>query len=177
MSLNRHFRDMLLELSASKTRFLIVGAYALAALGVPRATGDIDLWIRPDPENARRAYEALRRFGAPLTELSPDDLARPGTVFQIGLPPNRIDILTSITGVEFDEAWRDRLSTKLDGVDVAVLGRDAFLRNKRAVGRLKDLADVEYLEPPERPIPEAPGTPPLGRKSPDRKPRPRKQKR
>ena len=126
-------------------RFLIVGAYALAVLGRPRATGDLDVWVEPTPRNARKVYEALRSFGAPLHDLTVSDLATPGVVFQIGLPPLRIDIVTEITGVAFGPAWRRRLRATFDDVPVPVLGRADFLTNKRATGRLKDLADAERL--------------------------------
>jgi hypothetical protein len=138
---------MLSELSAERVEFLIVGAHALAAHGIPRATGDLDVWIRPTRANAERAYAALAKFGAPLTDLTVDDLTREGTVFQIGVPPARIDILTSITGVTFDEAWPGRLVTPVaPKLEVPVLGREDLLRNKRAVGRPQDLADVAWLE-------------------------------
>jgi hypothetical protein len=143
---NPDFRDMLCALSDEGAEYLLVGAYALAVHGLPRATGDMDLWVRPTPENARRVLAALRRFGAPLASLGEADLVQAGTVFQIGVAPNRIDLLTSIDGVEFEAAWRNRATTNLAGVQVPVLSRDDFVRNKRAVGRAKDLADVAWLE-------------------------------
>ena len=141
----RDFRDLLRAFVDHDVRFLIVGAYALAVLGRPRATGDLDVWVEPTPRNAGRVYEALRTFGAPLYDLTVSDLATPGVVFQIGLPPVRIDIVTEITGVAFGPAWRRRLRAMFDDIPVAVLGRNDFLRNKRATGRLKDLADAERL--------------------------------
>jgi hypothetical protein len=143
--LNPDFAEMLSELSAEGVQFLLVGAYALAAHGLPRATGDIDIWVRPSEDNGVRVLRALQRFGAPLFDLTADDLARPGTVFQMGLPPRRIDILTAIDGVEFDDAWTGRLTTQVDGIEVSVIGRDDLMRNKRAAGRPKDLVDVEIL--------------------------------
>lgn len=139
------FRDLLRAFAGHDVRFLIVGAYALAVLGRPRATGDLDVWVEPTPENAQRAYTALRAFGAPLHDLTVVDLATPGVVFQIGLPPLRIDVLTQISGVEFARAWPRRLRATFDDVSVPVLGRADFLANKRATGRLKDLADAERL--------------------------------
>ena len=124
----------------------MVGAYALAGHGLPRATGDIDIWIRPTRENAVRVWRALATFGAPLETLTLEDLATPGVFFQIGVPPWRIDILTAIDGVEFEEAWRTRLDCMIDGIELSVLGRDALIRNKRAAGRPKDLADLAWLE-------------------------------
>jgi hypothetical protein len=132
-------------LSDAEVRFLIVGAYAVSAHAEPRATGDLDVWVEPTPENASRAYAALRAFGAPLHELGEADLAERGIVFQIGLPPRRIDLLTSITGVEFADAWPGRVAVEYAGVACHVIGRDALVANKRALGRAKDLADLELL--------------------------------
>jgi hypothetical protein len=144
--LNPDFRDILSEFSAAEVRFLLVGAYALAALGLPRSTGDIDLWVQCDEANARRILVALARFGAPLGGVSEADFARPGIVYQIGVAPSRIDVLTMIDGVEFDEAWEARSEAIVEGVKVPVIGRDHLLRNKRATGRPKDMNDVRWLE-------------------------------
>lgn len=139
---------MLAALQASEAIFLVVGAHAMAVHGVPRATGDLDIWIRPDLENAKKAWEALIDFGAPVEalNLSVTDLLKPGTVFQIGLPPRRVDILTEIDGVTFDQAWASRVLERIGNLDVPFLGREALLQNKRASGRAKDLADVELLK-------------------------------
>lgn len=120
----------------------------MAVHGVPRATGDLDIWVDPEPENAKRVWQALLRFGAPVAALgvSEEDLKRPGVVVQIGLPPRRIDILTAVTGVRFEEAWPSRVSHGVGSLNVPFIGRQEFLRNKRAAGRLRDLADVEALE-------------------------------
>lgn len=139
------FLDMLSALHAAGSEYLIVGAHALAAHGRPRATGDLDIWVRASPENARTVYQALRAFGAPLHDLTLDDLATPGVVFQIGLPPARIDILTSISGVAFEEAWGNRVTIPLGALAVPVLGRRDLIQNKRASGRPRDLADVAEL--------------------------------
>ena len=144
--LNRDFREMLSELLDASAEYLIVGAYALAAHGVPRATGDLDVWIRPSKDNAGRVFAALARFGAPLDHVSLEDFTNPGMVFQIGVAPRRIDILTSIDGVDFDSAWSGRSSVEIDGLRVPVLGREDLIANKRAVGRPKDLADIAMLE-------------------------------
>lgn len=139
--------EMLSELSAAGVEFMVVGAHALAAHGIPRATGDLDIWIRPTRANAERTHVALARFGAPLHDLTVEDLTHAGTVFQIGLPPARIDILTSITGVTFDEAWPRRLVAQVaHDIQAPFIGREDFLRNKRAVGRPKDVADAAWLE-------------------------------
>lgn len=144
--LNPDFRDMLSALSSEGAEFLLVGAYALAAHGLPRATGDMDIWIRRSEENVVRVRRALRRFGAPLTGLTKDDLKTPNLVFQIGVAPRRIDILTSIDAVQFDEAWSDRQIIEVEGLTISVLGRSHLIQNKRAVGRPQDLADVAWLE-------------------------------
>lgn len=144
--MNPDFRDLLLAFCDAEVRFLVVGAYAVAAHAEPRATGDLDLWIEATPENAARTYSALRAFGAPLEDLAESDLARPGVVFQIGLPPRRIDILTSITGVEFVDAWPGRVAVRYADVPCSVIGREALIENKRRLGRARDLADLELLE-------------------------------
>ena len=144
--LNPDFRDMLSALCDEKVEFLLVGAYALAVHGCPRATGDMDLWIRPTPENAQRVWRALERFGASRSRLKQEDLMVPENVFQIGVPPRRIDILTSIDGVAFDEAWCERKEFEIEGRRLSVIGREQLLKNKRASGRPKDLADIAWLE-------------------------------
>jgi hypothetical protein len=144
--LQRDFVEMLSALSEEAAEYLVVGAQALAVHGHPRATGDLDILVRPSQENAARVLAALRRFGAPLLDLTSDDLVEPETVFQLGMPPTRIDLMTSIDGVTFEEAWKSRLERDVDGLRVAFLGRDALLRNKRATGRPQDLADVARLE-------------------------------
>ena len=145
--LNEDFRDVLAALLAEHARFMVVGAYAMAVHGVPRATGDLDLWIAPEPENASRVFAALGRFGAPLATLgvTADDLSRPDRVIQIGLAPRRIDVLTSITGLSFEDAWPGRTMVSIAGLAVPFIGREALVRNKKATGRTKDRADLEAL--------------------------------
>jgi len=144
--MNRDFRDLLSEFNAHGVEYLVVGAHALAAHGHVRATKDLDVWVRPASENAQRVLRALRGFGAPLQDLSEEDLTHPGVIFQIGLPPVRVDVLTSISGVAFDEAWKDRLVTRFADQTVGVLSREHLIRSKRAAGRTQDLADIERLE-------------------------------
>ena len=148
--MNRDFVEMLSALTETGTEFIVVGAHALAAHGVPRATGDLDIWIRGTTENAARVLAALKVFGAPLFDVSADDLTRPGTVFQIGVPPSRIDILTSISGVTFEEAWPRRVTLSVGELSVPVLGKNDFIANKRAVGRPKDLSDLDLLAEHDR---------------------------
>lgn len=144
--MNPDFRDLLSEFVAHKVEFLLVGAHALAVHGLVRATKDLDVWVRPDPGNANRVLAALTSFGAPLADLSAADLSRPGTIFQIGVPPLRIDVITAIDGVDFPDAWGERMAAPMAGVEVPVLSRRHLIMNKKASGRLQDLADVERLE-------------------------------
>lgn len=143
--MNADFVDLLRAFAAADVRFLVVGAYALALYGRPRATGDLDVWVDPTPENAVRVMRALREFGAPMTEISERDFASPGVVYQIGVPPGRIDVLTDLTGLTFADAWVGRVRHAFGEIEVDFIGRDAFLRNKRATGRPKDLGDIEGL--------------------------------
>lgn len=138
--------DMLSALCAEEVEFLIVGAFAVAAHGHPRYTGDIDFWVRATSENAQRLLRACQRFGAPLFDLSLEDLVQPEMVFQIGLAPNRIDFLTSLADIDFDEAWAERMTATMAGHRVAIVGKVHLIRSKRAAGRPKDLADLAALE-------------------------------
>ena len=143
--MNQDFIDLLRAFIAADVRFLLVGAYALAIHGRPRATGDLDLWVEPTPENATRVMRALAAFGAPIQELAESDFVSPGVTYQIGVRPGRIDILTDLTGLTFGEAWADRLAKPFGDVTVNVIGLNDFIRNKRATGRAKDLGDIEGL--------------------------------
>jgi hypothetical protein len=143
---NRDFRDLLAEFNAHRVEYLIVGAHALAAHGHVRATKDLDVWIRAAPANAKRVIQALVAFGAPLHDLTESDLSNPGVVFQIGIAPLRIDVLTAIDGVTFEEAWPARMQTEFADLPVFVLSRQHTIQNKRAAGRTQDLADIERLE-------------------------------
>ena len=143
--MNRDFTDLLSALSDAEARFLIVGAYAVTFHSQPRSTGDLDLWIDPCPENAKRVWLALPRFGAPLEGLVVADLSTPGVVYQISVPPRRIDLLTSLTGLAFDEAWSARARGRFGDLECPFLGIAELRRNKRAVGRPRGLADLEAL--------------------------------
>jgi hypothetical protein len=143
--MDQDFVDLLRAFIDHNVRFLIVGAYALGVHGRPRATGDLDVWVDPTPENAVRVIDALKHFGAPLGQVTVDDFSRPSIVFQIGLSPLRIDVLTELSGIVFDEAWPTRVRANFGPVAVDVIGRDAFIKNKRATGRARDLGDVEAL--------------------------------
>jgi hypothetical protein len=145
MSVNRDFRDLFAALNDAGAEYLVVGAHALAAHGHVRATKDIDVWVRADPGNAVKVHRALDAFGAPLDNLTPADLAAPDVVFQIGVAPNRIDILTVVSGLTFEEAWPARVRSRYGDQAIAVLSREHLIQNKLASGRLQDLADVERL--------------------------------
>ena len=140
------FSELLRTFNEHEVEYLIVGAHALAVYGHVRATKDLDIWVRADRENAQRVLTALSQFGAPLRDLAIDDLSRPGTVFQIGLPPLRVDVITGIDGVDFSEAWPARFVTRLGNTTVFVISRQHLIVNKKTAGRLQDLADVERLE-------------------------------
>ena len=144
--LNSDFRDILSAFCEEKVEFMLVGAYAVAAHGLPRATGDIDLWIRSSSENADRIWAALTRFGASLSDLSKQDFVRPDTVVQLGVTPRRIDILTGITGVDYESAARAKVVIEIEGIKVPVISLSHLIQNKTAVGRPQDAADVARLE-------------------------------
>jgi hypothetical protein len=145
--MNPDFVDLLRAFNAADVRFLVVGAYALALHGRPRATGDLDIWIEPSPDNAPRVLRALAEFGAPLSGVVASDFSEPGAVYQIGVAPGRIDLLTTLTGLTFQEAWAERVERPFGEVThVNFIGKSSFIRNKRATGRTKDLADIEALE-------------------------------
>ena len=143
--MNPHFVEMLRALRDEGVEHLVIGAHALAAHGYVRATLDIDIWVRPSAGNAARIWRALERFRAPLTKMKPDDFAEPEVLYQIGVPPSRIDIMTSVTGLEFDAAWSRRIMAAFGDIEVPVLGGQDLRTAKRAAGRLKDLADLEEL--------------------------------
>jgi hypothetical protein len=143
--MNPDFLELLRAFVDAEVRFMIVGAYALALHGRPRATGDLDVWVEATPENAVRVVRALTEFGAPLSGVSRDDFAREGVTYQIGVPPVRIDILTELTGLRFAEAWPGRLRRAFGDLEVDFIGREAFISNKRATGPPKDLVDIEEM--------------------------------
>ena len=146
MILNRDYRDMLCALCAEDVKFLLVGAYAMAVHGYVRATADIDIWIMPSPENAKAVLRALSRFGAPLGDLPQQDLEKEGMIFQIGVAPCRIDILTAASGLEFESTFSRAIPVDIDGVQVRIPAIEDLILNKKTTGRTKDLADAEALE-------------------------------
>jgi hypothetical protein len=144
--LNRDFNDLFCAFNDFEVRYLVVGAYAVTFHSRPRYTKDLDVWVDPEPENAQRVWKALARFGAPIADVSPGDLSSPGMVYQIGVEPNRIDVLTSIAGVDFPSAWEHRCSAAYGSTPIHVLSRSHLITNKRSVGRPQDLLDIEALE-------------------------------
>lgn len=142
---NRDFTDMLAALSEEGVEYLVVGAYAVIAHGALRTTGDLDILVRRSPENAERLWRALKRFGAPLLDVSREDFIQPDVIYQIGVRPGRIDLLTEIPGVEFEQAWPNRTHVEIEGRPIPFIGREDLIRGKIASGRHKDLADVEVL--------------------------------
>ena len=144
--LNPDFKDILSCLKDERVEFIIVGAYALAAHGFPRATGDIDIWVRNNSENAQKIMRALVAFGAPVSQLSEEDFTAPDVIVQLGVEPCRIDLLTGIDGVRFDEAWQNKVSITIDDLKIYILSKEDLLRNKLATGRDKDQGDIVWLE-------------------------------
>lgn len=144
--LNEDYKDMLRALSEEKVKFLLIGAYALAAHGYIRATMDIDIWVKPPPENADAVFRALRRFGALLENLTAQDFQKEDTVFQIGVAPRRINILTTASGIRFEEVFERSLSVDIDGIEVHIPSVPDLIANKKASGRMRDIADAEALE-------------------------------
>ncbi|MBI4886559.1 MAG: hypothetical protein HY824_05670 [Acidobacteria bacterium] len=144
--MNPDFVDLLRAFVAADVRFLVVGAYALALHGRPRATGDLDVWVEATPENAHRVMTALRAFGAPMRDITESDFAAPGVTYQLGVSPVRIDVLTDLTGLTFADAWPHRMRGAFGEIEIDFIGRRDFIVNKRATGRTKDLVDIEGFE-------------------------------
>ena len=144
--LSQDFKEFIQSLNDSQVRYLIIGGYAVAFHGHPRYTKDMDVWIAIDPDNAARMIKALEQFGFGSLGLKPEDFLAPDQIVQLGYPPNRIDVMTSIGGVDFDECYAARLQAEIDGAKVNFIDLENLLRNKRATGRHQDLADVENLE-------------------------------
>lgn len=145
MDLAPDFDEFIASLTAHRVEFLIVGAYALALHGAPRFTGDLDVFVRPTIENATRLIAAVRDFGFPVNDLEPNDIVDPGRILQMGVEPVQIHVMSAITGVSWDDAWSDRVIGPCGRQEAAFLGRETFLRNKRAAARPKDLADIDAL--------------------------------
>ncbi|GJL55245.1 MAG: hypothetical protein NPIRA02_23770 [Nitrospirales bacterium] len=144
--LNKDYKEMLSLLIGHKVKFLVVGAYALGVHGYPRATGDVDVWVEPSPENSKFVYDSLVAFGAPVSQLTQEAFSEEGIVFQIGVAPRRIDILTKIDGVSFSEAYVAREEIDIEGLIVPFLSKPHLIQNKEATGREKDKIDAQQLK-------------------------------
>jgi hypothetical protein len=145
MPLSKDLKEFVGLLNSNKVDYLVVGAFAVAFYGFPRYTADLDLLIRPTAENAQRTLDALAQFGFGSLGVQVADLEKSGVVLQLGVQPNRIDLLTGISGVSFEEAWATCSEGAIDGIPTRFIGRDALLRNKESTGRAKDLGDAEEL--------------------------------
>jgi len=143
--LNEDYKEMLQLLLEEQVDFMIVGAYALGTHGYPRATGDIDIWVKPDIINSKKLYKALARFGAPLNQIQINEFSAEGVIFQIGVIPRRIDIITKIDGVTYKEADEDKITVEIEGINVPVISLEKFIKNKMATGREKDELDIKIL--------------------------------
>jgi len=149
--LNEDYQEMLHILSENEVKFLIVGAYALSAYGYPRATGDIDIWVEPTPENSRKLYRTLKTFGAPLHDINPKTFENPDVIFQIGIAPRRIDIITGIDGVDFEKAYNKKKLVKIDSETLPFISMEDLIRNKRSTGRERDRIDADFLDDLQNP--------------------------
>lgn len=143
--LNEDYKEMLQILLEEQVDFIVVGAYALGAHGLPRATGDIDIWVKPSEKNSQKIYRALARFGAPIEQIEVDDFSVEGVILQIGVIPRRIDIITKIDGVAYGEADGDKMMIEVEGLKIPVISLENLIKNKMATGREKDQIDVKSL--------------------------------
>ena len=144
--LNQDFLDVLTVFTEEDVEYMVVGGWAIAFYGYVRGTGDFDIWIRASDENARRTWQALSKFGAPLRGVVVNDFNTPRTVYEMGLPPNRIDVINEIQGVEFDQAWPHRTWIELKDLRFPLIGKKDLLENKKAMNRPKDQGDISWLE-------------------------------
>lgn len=143
--MNQDFKELLQIFSDEKVRYLIIGGYAVIKHTEPRYTKDLDLWVSPDAENAERVYRALTKFGAPITELSPEDFTQKGYFFTMGFAPSRIDVLFDLPELDFENCWQKRVEAAIGETKIYFISREDLIKNKESVGRLQDLADAEKL--------------------------------
>jgi len=143
--LNEDYKEMLRILLNNKVKFLVVGAYAMGAYGYPRATGDIDIWVEASLENSEKIHQSLSEFGAPLSEITKTTFCEEGIVFQIGVSPRRIDIITKIEGVDFEQGYSDRQEIEIEDIKIPFVSKENLIKNKESTGREKDKLDVKYL--------------------------------
>jgi hypothetical protein len=145
MEVQQDFKELLELLNSNNVKYLIVGGYALAFYGAPRYTGDIDIFVKPDSENAKRILKVLNEFGFGSVGIIEEDLISPNKVIQLGYPPVRIDIITALTGISWEEAYTQRVEGDFGGIPVYYIGKNQYISNKKSLGRKKDLADLEAL--------------------------------
>jgi hypothetical protein len=145
MQISKDLREFIELLNANRVEYLVVGGFAVAWHGYPRFTADIDFLIRPDRSNAELVVKTLADFGFSSLMITPGDIAKPDQILQLGVKPNRIDVITSIAGVSFEEAWASRVPGSIDSIPVLFIGRDELIRNKESTGRIQDAADAEAL--------------------------------
>ncbi|OGW76017.1 MAG: hypothetical protein A2Z72_02005 [Omnitrophica bacterium RBG_13_46_9] len=143
--LNEDYKEMLQNLLDNKVKFLIVGAYAMGAYGYPRATGDLDIWVEASTENSKRIYKSLTIFGTPLSDITKNTFSEKGIIFQIGVPPRRIDIITHIDGVDFQTAYETKEEIAVENIKIPFLSKENLIKNKESTGREKDRLDAGYL--------------------------------
>jgi len=143
---NQDFKDLLRVFKKEKVRYLIVGGYAVIKHAEPRYTKDLDVWVAADRENAERVYRALTEFGAPIADMKPEDFEHEGYFFTMGIAPSRIDIFLGLEQLDFEESWEKRVVATLDNTEIYFIAKDDLIKNKEAIGRLQDLADVEKLK-------------------------------
>lgn len=143
--LNEDYKEILQIFIDNKIEFLVVGAYALGVYGWPRATGDIDLWVMASPQNSRNVYNALAQFGAPMEQINEKTFCEQGIIFQIGVAPRRIDVVTKVDGVDFQQAWAARQEFIIDGLKVPFISKQDLIKNKESTGREKDMLDAKQL--------------------------------
>ncbi len=144
--LNEDYKEMLQILLNNEVKFLVVGAYAMGAYGYPRATGDFDIWAEASPDNSRKIYKSLSEFGASLSDITKDTFTKKGIIFQIGVAPRRIDIITHIDGVNFHEAYKSRKSIEIENLSIPFISKENLIKNKQSTGREKDRLDANYLK-------------------------------
>ncbi|MCK4810401.1 MAG: hypothetical protein KAS99_05675 [Candidatus Omnitrophica bacterium] len=144
--LNEDYKEMLQILLNNEVKFLIVGAYAMGAYGYPRATGDFDIWVEASAENSKKIYKCLSEFGASLFDITEKAFVEKGVIFQIGVAPRRIDIITHIDGVIFEEAYKTKELIEIESLKIPFISKDNLIKNKQSTGREKDKLDVNYLK-------------------------------
>jgi predicted nucleotidyltransferase len=146
MKLHQDYKEFIELLNANEVEYLVIGAFALGFHGHPRFTGDIDFWVRNDLSNAEKVFKSIKEFGFPMSKLKTEDFTSDDFIFQMGFPPIRIDIITSVDGLEFDKSFKNKNEKLIEGLKINFINIEDFITNKKRVGRNKDLADLEGLD-------------------------------